>query len=291
MVRGCYNIFIINKYKSMRIEPGTSPKHRYELIKATLLVIIGALITITVVYGIEYFTPKDAPEVIEPVASIPESTPIAEELVSEPSPTLETTKEKVYSQEELNTIFEMDKKSTDTKLYYSEKLGVGFTYRLLEELIPYNLFDISAIEKVNGVALGYYQKGEPKPDWINLEVFTKDPKDTLEQAITKEFLQGVDPKKCFAQKYTDGDSSGKQLQGYNYAEIFYPVPTNGDVWFGGINNCPEKVQFYASTNAVQFFLEDTKVPSKYVFVRIGQESIASSGIGNEGWERSIRILK
>ena len=280
----------------MQIEPGTSPKHRYELIKATLLVIVGALITVTIVYGIPYFTPKDVSTPIEPAVTTPEvkPSPVLENTpapVTTITPNPEPPKEKVYSQEELNKIFEIDKKKPGTKIFYSPKLGVGFTYRLLEELIPSNLFDISAIEKVNGVALGYYQKGEPKPDWINLEVFTKDPKDTLEQAITKEFLQGVDPKKCFAQKYTDGDSSGKQLQGYNYAEIFYPVPTNGDVWFGGINNCPEKVQFYARTNAVQFFLEDTKVPSKYVFVRIGQESIASSGIGNEGWERSIRILK
>ena len=48
----------------MQIEPGTSPKHRYELIKATLLVIVGALIAITIVYGIPYFSPK---EVADPI--------------------------------------------------------------------------------------------------------------------------------------------------------------------------------------------------------------------------------
>jgi hypothetical protein len=47
----------------MAIEPGTSPKHRYELIKATLLVIVGALITITIVYGIPYFSPKEVSDV------------------------------------------------------------------------------------------------------------------------------------------------------------------------------------------------------------------------------------
>lgn len=278
----------------MQIEPGTSPKHRYELIKAILLVIVGALITITVVYGIDYFSPKAEPTPVEPVATItPEvkPTPVVENTPSpEPTPTPEAPKEKVYSQDELNTIFEMDKKKAGTKLFYSDKLGVGFTYSLPEDL-PSNIYEISAVEKGNGVALGYYEKGSTKSEWINLEVFTKDPKDTLEQAITKELLSGVDPKKCFAQKHSDIDSLKEQQPQYNYAEIFYPVPTNGDVWFGGITNCPEKVQIYAATNGRQFFSEDPKVPSKYLFVRVGQESIASSGLGNEGWERSLRILK
>ena len=275
----------------MPIETGTSPKHRYELIKATLLVIIGALITITIVYGIEYFTPKDAPEVIEPVASIPESTPIAEELVREPSPTPDTTKEKVYSQEELNKIFEMDKKSPDTKLYYSEKLGVGFTYRLPEGLSP-DIYEVPVLEEGNGVVIGYPEKkGTPASGRKSLQVFNKDPKDTLEQAITKEFLQGVDSKKCFAQKY-ENEYLSKENPQYKYAEIFY-TPTQGEEVGinNGIENCPEKIHDYVRTNASLFFLEDNRVPSKYIFVVIGKESIASSGIGNQDWSESIRILK
>ena len=274
----------------MQIEPGTSPKHRYELIKATLLVIVGALITITIVYGIPYFSPKEVADPIEPVVSVPEvkPTPVVE---NTPVPTQEAPKEKVYTQDELNTIFEMNKKKAGTKLFYSEKLGVGFTYRLLEELIPYNRYEASATEKGNGVAVGYYEKEEPKSDWINLEVFTKDPKDTLEQAITKEFLQGVNSKKCFAQKYENEYLSKKNPQ-YKYAEISY-TPTQGEgVGINnGIENCPEKIHRYVRTNASLYFFEDTRVPSKYVFVVIGQESAANSGLGNEDWSGSIRILK
>ena len=273
----------------MQIEPGTSPKHRYELIKATLLVIVGALITITIVYGIPYFSPKEVADPIEPVVSVPEvkPTPVVE---NTPVPTQEAPKEKVYTQDELNTIFEMNKKKAGTKLFYSEKLGVGFTYRLLEELIPYNRYEASATEKGNGVAVGYYEKEEPKSDWINLEVFTKDPKDTLEQAITKEFLQGVNSKKCFAQKYENEYLSKKNPQ-YKYAEIFY-APTQVEEGINnGIENCPEKIHRYVRTNASLYFFEDTRVPSKYVFVVIGQESAANSGLGNEDWSGSIRILK
>lgn len=279
----------------MQIEPGTSPKHRYELIKATLLVIIGALITITVVYGIDYFSPKAEPNPVDVVEPVAQTDPIVEEistLAPEPTPTPETPQEKVYSQEELNKIFEMNKKKAGTKIFYSEKLGVGFTYNLLEGFSP-DTYEVPVSEQGNGVVIGYPEKkGTSASGRKSLEVFNKDPKDTLEQAITKEFLQGVDSKKCFAKKYTDGDSSGKQLEGYTYAELSYaPTPGSDAVINNGIENCPEKIHRYVRTNASLYFFEDTRVPSKYVFVVIGQESIAYSGIGSEDWSSSIRILE
>ena len=169
----------------MQIEPGTSPKHRYELIKATLLVIVGALIAITIVYGIPYFSPKEVADPIEPVVSVPEvkPTPVVE---NTPVPTQETTpKEKVYTQDELNTIFEMNKKKPGTKIFYSEKLGVGFTYNLLEGFSP-DTYEVPVSEQGNGVAIGYPEKkGTSASGRKSLYVFNKDPKDTLEQAITK----------------------------------------------------------------------------------------------------------
>jgi hypothetical protein len=273
----------------MQIEPGTSPKHRYELIKATLLVIIGALITITVVYGIDYFSPKAEPTPVDVVEPVAQTEPIVEEISTpspEPTPTPETPKEKVYTQDELNTIFEMDKKKPGTKIFYSDKLGVGFTYNLLEGFSP-NTYEVPVSEQGNGVVIGYPEKkGTPASGRKSLQVFNKDPKDTLEQAITKEFLQGVDSKKCFAQKYE------KENPQYKYAEIFY-TPTQGEEVGinNGIENCPEKIHDYVRTNASLYFFEDTRVPSKYVFVILGQESIAYSGIGSEDWSGSIRILK
>jgi hypothetical protein len=272
----------------MPIEPGTSPKHRYELIKATLLVIVGALITITIVYGIPFFSPKDVVEPIEPVVTTPEVKP-APIVENTTTPTPEAPKEKVYSQDELNTIFEMDKKKPGTKLFYSPKLGVGFTYSLLEGFSS-DIYEVPVLEEGNGVVIGYPEKkGTPPSGRKSLEVFNKDPKDTLEQAITKEFLSGVDAKKCFTQKYENEYLSKKNPQ-YKYAEIFY-APTQVEEGINnGIENCPEKIHYYVRTNATLFFLEDTRVPSKYVFVVIGQESIADSGSG-EDWSNSLRILK
>jgi hypothetical protein len=192
----------------MKIEPGTSPKHRYELIKATLLVIIGALITITVVYGIPFFSPKEISDPIEPISNTPEEKPTTlVDNTSETAPTTstvqETLKEKVYSQEELNKIFEMDKKSTDTKLYYSEKLGVGFTYL--------NTDNNKTVVKEDGNKIYLYLEkwGFNTESKKFLEVFDKDINETLKQAISKKFLNKPNTAKCFVEEnqniYKDWD--------------------------------------------------------------------------------------
>lgn len=186
----------------------------------------------------------------------------------------------------------MDKKKPGTKLFYSDKLGVGFTYAPLKGDPKSRILSIK--EKDSKIAI-IDQNSENLGDKIfenadaDIEVFTKDPKDTLGQAISKEFLTGVDSKKCFATK----SIYGEQLEGYIYAVISYAPTTGSDVVINnGIENCPKEAQSYAARNdGIQFFLEDPKVPSKYVSLRIGQGAFAESGLGNEGWERSLRILK
>ena len=277
----------------MQIEPGTSPKHRYELIKATLLVIIGALITITVVYGIDYFSPKQEPTpvTIEPVA---QTEPIVEE-ISTPAAeaTPETTAEKVYSQDELNTIFEMDKKSKDTKLFYSEKLGVGFTY-----LVDQGDIDIREIKnKIYLVYLDNTNDGSsnnPK-DWFSqsLEIFTKDTKDTLNQAVSKEFLAGANPKDCFV---ISQKNSTLKISDFIIAEIGFPITeSEDDPWWVNSNKCPVKAQPYAQTNGARFFFTDKQDSSQYGFLSIGQDSGARSGYTNNPdklfWEDTIQFLK
>jgi hypothetical protein len=253
----------------MPIETGTSPKHRYELIKATLLVIVGALITITIVYGIEYFTPK------------PASTPLSTEILTSDEATTITEDQqpaeqpKKYSQEELNQIFEMDKKKPGTKLFYSEKLGVGFTY---EDN------GVSIREVDNGIYFDYPSGTYTYP---KLEVFTKDPKDTLKQAVTNDFLTGANPEDCFVvTNFTTAT--------YNTAEIEYTIPEDlGDKFAGEYNiKCPEKARPYAKTNGAQYFFMQPEKPSKYGFVRIGQDIGPLSGFSEtRDWSETIRILK
>jgi hypothetical protein len=277
----------------MQIEPGTSPKHRYELIKATLLVIIGALITITVVYGIDYFSPKAEPDPIAVVEPVAKTDPVVDDV---DTINQETTTEKVYSQEELNQIFEMDKKSPDTKLFYSERLGVGFTY-----VVDQGDIDIREIKnKIYLVYLDNTNDGssnDPK-DWVSqsLEVFTKDIKETLNQSVAKEFLAGADPKNCFIIEQKD---SKVKFNPFITTEIGFPLPKDEEIGnepgFGVGSKCPPKAQDYAQTNAIQFFFTDRQESSQYGFLRIGQDSGAKSGYINNSdkpfWENTIRFLK
>ena len=67
------------------------------------------------------------------------------------------------------------KKEAGTKIYYSEKLGVGFTY-----LSPVANYTPKITETATKIDL----------DGQSIEVFTKDPKLTLAEAIKSKFLQG-----------------------------------------------------------------------------------------------------
>lgn len=282
----------------MQIEPGNSPKHRYELIKSALLVIIGALITITVVYGIDYFRPKSEPnpvDVVEPVAKT--------DTVVEETSTLEDPKEKVYSQEELNQIFEMDKKSPDTKLFYSERLGVGFTYApynpTFEEGMSSEGLNLNTIKEIgNKIYLtdGTGAANSDPSSWggHSLEIFNKDQKDSLDQAITKEFLVGANPKDCFMAIKT----YSPLYRGY-ISYVPDKTKLNDDnAFYGGEVNCPSKAMPYiGNEGSTSFFVLNEKDvnTTKYGFLSIGSGAqSASSGYKDNKdspWFDTIRFLK
>jgi hypothetical protein len=265
----------------MQIEPGTSPKHRYELIKATLLVIIGALITITVVYGIDYFSPKQEP------APVAVDTVVENKPTETPAPTNpEDPKEKVYSQDELNKIFEMDKKKPGTKLFYSDNLGVGFTY--IDNENPKEMVSIKEVD--NYIYFDYPNRSDKYP---KLEIFTKDPTETLDQAIAKEFLFGANLKDCFI------INTSNSKKGYISAEISF---RRNDAYLNDVNNydseenknqmCPKKAHPYTITNGAQYFFMQPEKPSQYGFVRIGQDIGPLSGFPDiRDWSETIRFLK
>jgi hypothetical protein len=283
----------------MQIEPGTSPKHRYELIKATLLVIIGALITITVVYGIDYFSPKSAPTTVDVVEPVSQTDPVVDDV---DTINQETTTEKVYSQEELNQIFEMDKKSPDTKLFYSERLGVGFTYApynpTFEEGMSSEGLSLTTVKEIGNKI--YLTDGSKEADanpsgyGNSLEVFTKNPNDPLDKAIAKEFLVGANPKDCFV-------SVKKYSPLYRGYISYIPDKTklnDDNVYLGGEVNCPSKAMPYiGNEGSSSFFILNEKDfnTTKYGFLSIGSGGqSANAGYKdnkNMPWIETIRFLK
>ena len=185
------------------------------------------------------------------------------------------------SKSELTKAFDMDDKAEGTKLYYSDRLGIGFTYIPEPDLAPG--YVVSVVEEESKIIVDEEQ---------SVEVFTKNPKMTLEQAITERFLKGYDPEKCFVKIY-DADIE-VDAPGYVAAGISFPEPENPeDAWWTNNVDCPQN---YSETNGVSYFLMNTEVPEKFVFVEVGQYAAASDGIvdanGQEyNWSHSIRILK
>lgn len=179
----------------------------------------------------------------------------------------------------ITDVFELNKKEPGTKIYYSEKLGVGFTYASPYPGVAVDISESGDIINVNGQTI---------------EVFIKDPGITFQQALEQRFLQGYSGKDCFIQV---GAETEQGIIEYVRADISYPIPDESDEtssWWENAAKCPEN---YSRTNGIQYFLMNEKVPGKFIFVRIGQDSAASDGTpkradgGGYNWSHSIRILE
>lgn len=181
-----------------------------------------------------------------------------------------------YTQTDLNRIFGLNAKEAGTMIYYSDKLGIGFSYLSNVSSSPVTVTESDNKINVSGQAV---------------EVFTKDPKISLEQAIEQRFLQGYNSSECFVKKY---DNSEQKNADYVSAGISFPPSSDPDApWWQNSDKCPP---YYSETNGIQYFLMSKEVPGKLLFVRIGQDSVASDGTtpteeGGFNWSHSIRILK
>ncbi len=185
-------------------------------------------------------------------------------------------------------LFELSKKEPGTKLYISEKLGVGFTYDPTSDGVT------SAVEVTEVGNTIYVQlSGAPITSGQWVEVFDKDPNQTIEQAITAQFLKGIDPKKCFVK--VDVASGGEEAN-HITATIAYPQP----VPFEGPGIIPDSCpQDYSQTNGIRHFIMDKESPNKLLFVSIGQYVLTTDGIPKDpankfygySWHSSIRVVE
>lgn len=200
----------------------------------------------------------------------------------------ETADSTSLTEQDLNNIFDLSRKETGTKIYYSDKLGVGFTY------MP-NRTGTTFTVKVTEIGNKIYVHGvkEKPEDGQSIEIFLKDSEVTLEKAIEAKFLNNYNPQDCFVKTNTTNET---QLPNYISAEISFPQNSNPDPntpWWANVSKCPKN---YSQTNGVQYFLANKDVPNKFLFAKIGQAAIASDGTprttdGGFNWSHSIRILK
>lgn len=184
----------------------------------------------------------------------------------------------------LEEIFGMDKKEAGTELYYSENLKVGFTY------LPNPQEGLNIKVSEVGDKIYIHDASSPIETGRSIEVFTKNPQQSLAEAIEENFLQGYDSKDCFVK------ITGMIDQNPNYENAVISFPPSNDPngpWWQNAEKCPKN---YSETNAIQYFLMDKEVPEKFFFLTLGQESLTSDGtpgtdVNRPDWSQSIKILQ
>ncbi|MBX4191216.1 MAG: hypothetical protein KW804_00215 [Candidatus Doudnabacteria bacterium] len=170
-----------------------------------------------------------------------------------------------------------------TKTYTSDKLGITFTYNPK----PSGNFEVTVTEVGDKI---YLHGTNEKPEQGKMiQVFTKTGSQSLAEAIKSKFLKGYSDKDCFVENIAR-NADDPRPDSYIFAEISYPPPSNaGDPFWQNANKCPQP---YSKTNAVQYFMANTEIPTKYVFLQLGQDSITDAGTeSKQDWSSSIRIIK
>lgn len=176
--------------------------------------------------------------------------------------------------------------SHNSNLFSSDKLGISFLYAKLAA-VGSNASKVNVHEIGNRVYVYVSSIGNEKPESGQyVEVFQKNPTDSLEQAIKKQFLSGISENDCFVRISTDKNLPSN----FTKATIGYPVPTNTNeqpYWAFG-EKCPEN---YRESNGISYFLADKNNPHKFLYFSIGQYGIsAETGNDNTMWQDTIKFL-
>lgn len=177
--------------------------------------------------------------------------------------------------------------SPTAETFTSDRLGVTFTY----EPKPIETFEVVVTERDNKI---YVHGTEEEPEQgKTIEVFSKDASLSLSDAIKLQFLKNIAVTDCFVEDIARSPEDPRPGS-YIFAEISYPPPATPDAPFWENSfKCPQE---YSKTNAVQYFMMNQEVPTKFIFVKLGQDSITTDGVVRDGesrydWSSSIRIVK
>jgi hypothetical protein len=241
----------------------------YFIIVAAILIVIAGYFVLT----------KNQSKVVEQT-NYP--TPQQTENSTSSTPTSTSAEQKLPAQSDWKSVFNLDKKVAGTKLYYSDKLGVGFTY--VQSASGTSAVTVTEI----GSKIYLHHTNEAPDTGQSIEIFAKDPKSTLEEALTTRFLSGYNSKDCFSQPYAK-----TSLPNYVASGIASPMSDDPSDPSKNSVKCPAYYSDSSAAQFTQFFLMNKDVPDTFIFVRIGRTSITSDGTtGAEySWSHSIRILK
>ncbi len=167
--------------------------------------------------------------------------------------------------------------ASEIKTYTSEKLGVRFLY-LSDQGNP-------IVEETNKIYVGG-KTGQ------SVEVFVKDPQDSLTVAIQKKFLPGTLKDTCPVSSNMVSFVEDTTPVNFETASInFKFTPTGLDDPRIASSPCPEQ---YRATNGVRYFLIDKNHPDRFFFFDIGQYAIFAEPFSGSGepdkWQETFTVI-
>lgn len=157
-----------------------------------------------------------------------------------------------------------------SKRFVSNKLGISFNYAK-DQVV------------VEGLGNKVYVGGEPE-DGQRVEVFQKDPSDSLKDAIKKQFHPSEG--ECLINDLgTSGYPSNFQV-----AEIAPPIGPDEslETILPKAEKCPAR---YTRTNFIAYFLEDKNHPDRFLFFYIGQQPMMADSAPDSHlmWQETIQV--
>lgn len=168
------------------------------------------------------------------------------------------------------------------KRFTSIKLGISFLYKT-----TYGEPNNTIAAKEVGNRAYVYMTQSPVEQGQYLEEFTKDPSDSLKDAIVKRFFDGKLTNDCVISNRVMTPKNAVQPAGFVFAQIEVPRDANDDMETLGPKweKCPAP---YTTTNGIAYFLMDTKHPDKFLFLSIGQYGLM--GDATRAWQDTIVFL-
>ena len=177
-----------------------------------------------------------------------------------------------------------------TQTYNSDALSASFNYYPDQDADG----KVDTAVKESGDKIYVYYTQQQAEQGQSVQEFTKDPKDTLEAAISKKFLSGISPDDCYV---TDFAAFFKKYSqevpptptGISKDIIAYPFPADTtQPYDANAGKCPEA---YRLSNGLSYFYMDQAHPDKYYFFNIGQYGIAADKDSQTGWQDTFKVTK
>ncbi len=173
--------------------------------------------------------------------------------------------------------------SQNIQTFTSPDLGVSFTYN------DNSVWDGKPVQvKEIGNRVYLYAWDENPKDGRFIEVFSKNPNNSLPDAITKRFLQGYSIQDCHIMT-ANLAKIYYERGGFVYAQIGPVEPQNE------IESLPQLAAkcppIYTTINSLKYFLMDKAHPNTFLFFNMGQDTI-DSGRTDEilSWDQTIQLL-